>query len=135
MTNSSGTGHINASTSADAGFTLIELVIALAIMILVTAVAMPALDRARNNTALDRAAAAIIAELDGARTTALRTNAPQEIVLNLARAGLATAQPSTFTFRPDGSGQGGPLTLASGTRRITIALDPLTGLARHHASP
>ena len=61
MTNSSGTGHINASTSADAGFTLIELVIALAIMILVTAVAMPALDRARNNTALDRAAAAIIA--------------------------------------------------------------------------
>jgi general secretion pathway protein H len=127
------------------GFTLIELMIALAIMALIAALALPRVFPSGGATASRATAYAIASVLRGDRTTALRTGQPVTTRVD-ERAGMVSAGSSTVTvtvprdtelatraiedaavtFRPDGSSTGGAIVLKRDDTAYTVLVAPLT---------
>jgi general secretion pathway protein H len=140
---------------AQAGFTLLELMIALGIFALVTAVAMPLLSRPTGDTALVATARQIASFMRMARATAIRDNDERQMTVDLAArqfwvAGVAGPAPiargiavdvvapekelsrgseARIRFHPDGSTSGGQVVLTAAGHRVTVELDWMTGHA------
>jgi general secretion pathway protein H len=141
------------------GFTLLELIVVLAIAALLVAVVVPLGSHRRDHDALQAGAREIAAALRLARSRAILSNRPTSFLVDVengfyrppgataARAvptgshvALYTAQQELLSgttgairFYPDGSSTGGGLGLSLGGERYEILVDWLTGGVSVHA--
>jgi len=136
-----------------AGFTLIELVVVLAIIAVVLAIAVPSLGRRPSRLELIAAAREMAAGLRATRSIAVATNRPQifavdteqalyrpagdaapralprgtTLLLQTAAEEVAGRTTGAIRFLPDGSSTGGGVTLMRDGRTVQILVDWLTG--------
>ncbi|MBV8651167.1 MAG: GspH/FimT family pseudopilin [Alphaproteobacteria bacterium] len=135
-----------------AGFTLIELMVCLAILAVIIALLPPLLGRARDSAALAEAARSLTASLRETRQQAIATGRAERFAIDLStgtfRGGEGKVQhlpggiglslvttaderlndrSGAILFFPDGSSTGGGLSLVRDTRRHDIQVDWLTG--------
>ncbi len=156
-----GMPHEQNQFKPDAGVSLIELLIVLAIIVAAYALAVPGVRRTTANTELsaivqdltnqlrltrasaiarDRNVAVAFAtvektftsELDG-RVHALAADVA--IALTTARELSRPGEEGKIVFFPDGSSSGGTIQLQRGGRRIVIGVDWLTGYAHSEETP
>lgn len=115
----------------DVGATLVELLLALAIMVGVVALAAPALQRTRAQLQLERQIDGAAHYLEAERLRAMQINETVVVSARLRQL-LPTldGDPPQFTFRPDGSGEGGRVQVGSGRQSRIIDLDPVTSRPR-----
>ena len=150
----------SASTDATAGFTLVEMLVVLAIMALVAAIAAPGLVSHYRTKSLETVAGEITMRLRLSRTSAIATARPRQIVVDLGsrlirfgeRDSLAlpddvkvtviTGQETVvadrqtvLTFLPDGSASGMDIALEQKGRTARIAVNWLTGLSTWRTLP
>jgi general secretion pathway protein H len=130
----------------DAGFTLVELLVVLAIVGLSLAIAVPFLARHVTGATLNSAAGEIRAALRGARSTAIAEDRPvvfrgdpgggywldrNHFTLPLMSGAqpvrVATVGGGQISFFPSGGSSGGRIVVLSGTAQREIAVDALTG--------
>ena len=141
-----------ASQRTDAGFTLLELLVVLAIMALTVALAAASIRLSRGGPRLQPLAVILAADIRSARTEAITSNRPVGVNFDVKShayrigAGRAVALPRTIAFKlatseefrrptdvghlvffPDGSSTGGQLTLSDPNLSITLMIDWLTG--------
>ena len=134
----------------DAGFTAIELIVALTILGLAYALASPLIAGLFDRPGLDRSTSRVIAALSEARSTAIVTSHPvrftaagggwrfagrsgkvaKGIALGIRAGSRANAPARGITFFADGSATGGWVMLAQGERRALVRVDWLTGAIR-----
>jgi general secretion pathway protein H len=123
--------------SAERGFTLLELLVVLAIISLLLWVAAPRFEGATQPSLATRAGL-LASELRMARQRAISTARPERVSLaGPAGAGAqvgATTGPKEVLFFPDGSSTGGRILLQDQRRQALVTVDFLTG-AVHVASP
>ena len=149
-----------APADATAGFTLVEMLVVLAIMALVAAIAAPGLVSHYRTKSLETVAGEITMRLRLSRTSAIATARPRQIVVDLGsrlirfgeRDSLAlpddvkvtviTGQETVvadrqtvLTFLPDGSASGMDIALEQQGRTARIAVNWLTGLSTWRALP
>lgn len=118
------------------GFTLVEMLVALAVMALLAAVALPQLQTALPSMKARRDAAQAVARLHTARDRALASG--EVVAVEFSDMGavftpVGTARPSekaVVRFFPDGSVTGGALVIGEGGAAHLIRLHPLTGSVR-----
>ena len=140
------------------GFSLIEMLAALAIVALATALAMPLAMRPSDALRLDAAAQDLVAALRLTRAAAIVRNGDAALTIDVERRTFASpavparalpadlsvklkiAEPERarsqggFRFFPDGSSTGGDMLLALRGKEVKICVDWLTGIARRAAS-
>jgi len=140
------------------GFSLIEMLAALAIVALATALAMPLAMRPSDALRLDAAAQDLVAALRLTRAAAIARNADAALTIDVERRTFASpavparalpadlsvklkiAEPERarsqggFRFFPDGSSTGGDMLLALRGKEVKICVDWLTCIARRAAS-
>jgi general secretion pathway protein H len=145
-------------SAGTAGFSLIEMLAALAVVALVTALAMPLAIRPSDALRLDTAAADLVAALRLTRAAAIAHNADAALIVDVGRRTfvspavparslppdlalkLKIAEPERahsqggFRFFPDGSSTGGDMLLALHGKELKICVDWLSGIARRAAS-
>jgi len=116
-----------ARRSDDRGFTLLEMLAALAIAALAWLLVAPALPDGLFRSELERSAAALAAELREARARAVAER--REVAVDVRRAGLVatTAEPGFVRFFPEGGATAASLALQAGGRGARIDVDWLTG--------
>jgi general secretion pathway protein H len=140
----------------DNGFTLLELIVVMAILAMAAVIAFPSATSSRRGLTADAAALNFASALRIARAEAIRSNREQMLVLNVARrsysaAGLRVARAiptdvavsyeippaeqstdatAAVRFRPDGSSSGGTFRFAAHRKSASVAVDWLTGTAR-----
>jgi len=145
--------------TGEKGFTLIELVVALAVAALLLAIVLPFGLHRRGHDELASGAREIAGALRLARSQAILVNRPASFVVDIengfwrppgataARAVPAGSRISLFTaqeeqrsastgairFFPDGSSTGGGVALSLGSERYDILVDWLTGGVSVHA--
>ena len=114
------------------GFTLIEMLVILAIAGLIASLAFPAVERGFTRQAFEGAAAQLDGALRSARADALRTGRPVVVVLPKdLPAGITIAAPERpLIFYADGSSSGAALALNAGERRRVLMVSADTGLVR-----
>jgi general secretion pathway protein H len=131
-----------------AGYTLVELVVVLAIIGLALTITIPLLTRHRAGVALDAASRDIRTALRGAHSTAIAED--RIVVFQGAAEGgywldrryfalpapsaasplqIATAGGGRITFYPSGGSSGGRIVVSNGGEYREIAVDALTGRA------
>lgn len=124
------------------GFTLIEVMIVLAILSLMAAIAVPLLSRRAPAATVAAAAVELRAALDTARAAAIAEDRaivfaaaadgyridgrPYRVASNVA---IAIAGGRRIEFYPSGGSSGGRVILTSGASRREIAIGALTGRA------
>jgi general secretion pathway protein H len=131
------------SRRGEAGFTLIETLVALGIAVLISVMIFPDLERTLQSLALRQTAAVVQANLRVARGEALRgdqmiafavdadgqgyawTNGPAQRAPRGVAMRASGGQP--ITFFPDGSSSGGQVTITGAGARLDITVDPQTG--------
>jgi len=130
----------------DAGFTLVELLVVLAIIGMTLALAMPLLAGRTGGASIKAATGEIRAALRGARRTAIAEDRPvvfrgdpgggfwldrRHFTLPAASGGApprVTLDGATqISFYPSGGSSGGRIRLATGDTGRIITVDPLTG--------
>ena len=126
------------------GFTLVEMMIVLAVLGLAAALALPYLAKGTERAALGGAAQELRAALNGARSAAIA--ADREVIfsggidgyrVDGARHGFAAAAGlvveikggSRISFFPSGGASGGRIVLRDATARREIEIEALTGRA------
>jgi general secretion pathway protein H len=135
------------------GFTMMELLIVVAIMAIVAAFAMPAVGNGPSTSAMRGGARELAAGLRFARSEAVARRhdtfvaidlegrrfkvaddprehqLPREAELKLftAQSDIVNESTGAIRFFPDGGSNGGRITLASGERKFDIDIDWLTG--------
>jgi len=114
------------------GFTLIEMLVILAITGLIASLTFPAVERGFVRQAFEGAAAQLDGAVRGARADAMRTGRPVAVVLPAdLPAGITIAAPErALIFYPDGSSSGAALVLNAGARRRVLVVSVDTGLVR-----
>jgi general secretion pathway protein H len=136
------------------GFSLIEMLAALAIAALAAAVVMPVALRPSDTLRLDAAAQDLVAALRMTRAAAIAHNTDAALTVDVERRTfesgavparalpadltlkLKIAEPERmrskggFRFFPDGSSTGGDVLLALGGKELKICVDWLSGIAR-----
>ncbi|BAV50741.1 general secretion protein H [Mesorhizobium loti] len=150
----------NTEADATAGFTLVEMLVVLAIMALVAAIAAPGLVSHYRTKSLETVAGEITMRLRLSRTSAIATARPRQIVVDLGsrlihfgerdslalpddvKVTLITGQETVvadrqtvLTFLPDGSASGMDIALEQKGRTARIAVNWLTGLSTWRTLP
>ncbi|WP_457152592.1 GspH/FimT family pseudopilin [Mesorhizobium sp. P5_C1] len=150
----------SASTDATAGFTLVEMLVVLAIMALVASIAAPGLVSNYRTKNLETMAGEITMRLRLSRTSAIATARPKQVVVDLGtriirfgerdivalpddvKMTVVTGQQTVIgdrqtvlTFLPDGSASGMDISLQQKGRTARIAVNWLTGLPTWRALP
>ena len=130
--------------TAPSGFTLIEMLVTLAVLGLVTGLAFPAVDKALSGQRLRLATSDVLAGLALARSTAVRTTTTASFAIGrdanhfiasgapesrLPEAALLSLSTPKLRFYADGTADGGQAQLQIGARTRTIVIDPLSGMA------
>ncbi|SFH07547.1 GspH/FimT family pseudopilin [Methylobacterium gossipiicola] len=132
------------------GFSLVEMLVVLAILGLAAASAGPALDTLVPARRLERTAETLRTEIDLLRAEAIRTGRPMRLALDgpgrlvSSRPGApaiplpvalrldvpagARVEPGAIRFRPDGSTSGARVFLTLGRAARVLTVSPLTGL-------
>jgi general secretion pathway protein H len=116
-----------APSCGDAGFTLLEALVALAIVALAWLLVVPALPDGLFRSELERSARALTTELREARARALAER--REVVVRLDRPGatVRSVEPGAVRFFPEGGATAAAITLERGGRTYRIEVDWLTG--------
>lgn len=124
------------------GFTLLEALVALAVMALISGLVFPAVGQGVAAVAFQQAVSGLEADLAMARAQALRTGEPVELAIDATGrgygwtpgpqraliAGLALSPAGgELRFFADGSSSGGGLTLSQAGRQARFAVNPDTG--------
>lgn len=124
------------------GFTLIEMLVVLAVTALIGALAFPAIERSLRGQAFESAADATELGLRQARADAIRSGQPTRFALGPDRrsivregglpvdlpAAIAITLPTQgITFFGDGTSTGGTLALTGSGRERRLAVDPGSG--------
>jgi general secretion pathway protein H len=135
------------------GFTLLEMLIVLALMAIVAGVVLPIFGTGVSTTDLKRAAREVAAGLRLARSQAIAQRSESVLVLDVAgrtfsvppdprvhsmpagidlklftaQRDLVSDQVGAVRFFPDGGSTGGRITLAAGERKFDVDIDWLTG--------
>lgn len=141
---------------ATRGFTLLELLVVLVIMAMAATLAIPRFSQVLPGLELKRTAGDLAASLRGARGEAIRRNSEMAVVFGadvgerdrennrlapVVPTGIAVTVQSysepegprpagVIRFFPDGSATGGVVTLTQDDRRLSVAVDWLTGAVR-----
>ena len=126
------------------GFTLLEALVTMAVMVLIGGLVFPAVGQGVAAVAFQQAVSGLQADLVMARAQALRTGEPVELAVEadgrgygwspgpqralIAGLTLATASGGVWFFS-DGSSSGGALTLTQADRSRGFVVNPDTGLA------
>lgn len=129
--------------AGDAGATLLEVLVVLAIAGMTAGLVFPAMHRTLDVLALRQSASVLAANLRTARGQALRSGRTTPFGVaadgsaygwsggaerNLPRGQRVTlAEVDRVLFYGDGTANGGAVTIAGGGRRIAIGIDPATG--------
>ena len=149
-----------APADATAGFTLVEMLVVLAIMALVASIAAPGLVSNYRTKNLETLAGEITMRLRLSRTSAIATARPKQVVVDLGtriirfgerdivalpddvKMTVVTGQETVvadrqtvLTFLPDGSASGMDISLQKKGRTTRIAVNWLTGLPTWRALP
>ncbi|MER9257330.1 GspH/FimT family pseudopilin [Mesorhizobium sp. M0619] len=149
-----------ADQQAEAGFTLVEMLVVLAIMALVAAIAAPGLVSHYRSKSLETLAGEITMRLRLSRTSAIATARPREVLVDLGartirfgerdvfalpddvkltvvtgRETVVAGRQTVLTFLPDGSASGMDISLQQKARTARIAVNWLTGLPTWRALP
>ena len=137
----------------EAGFSLLEMIAALAMVALAVSLVMPLLRASRQSLRLRTVAVEMASNLKIARAEAIKTNSdfvfvldtsnrsygasgavaskriPRDIAVSFEAQAAESDGPSRagFRFRPDGTASGGAIKLTSGTSAAAISVDWLTG--------
>ena len=116
-----------ARSRSDAGFTLLEALVALAILALTWLLVAPALPESLFRSELEHSARVLTAELREARALALAER--REVVVRLDRPGavVRSVEPGAVRFFPEGGATAAAITLERGGRAYRIEVDWLTG--------
>lgn len=150
----------SASTDATAGFTLVEMLVVLAIMALVAAIAAPGLVSNYRTKNVETMAGEITMRLRLSRTSAIATARPKQVVVDLGtriirfgerdivalpddvkmtvvtgQATVVADRQTVLTFLPDGSASGMDISLQQKGRTARIAVNWLTGLPTWRTLP
>ncbi|UVK46533.1 prepilin-type N-terminal cleavage/methylation domain-containing protein [Mesorhizobium sp. AR07] len=150
----------SAPADATAGFTLVEMLVVLAIMALVAAIAAPGLVSNYRTKTVETLAGEITMRLRLARTSAIATARPKQVVVDLGtrtvRFGerdsialpddvkmtvitgqetVVAGRQTVLTFLPDGSASGMDISLQQKGRTTRIAVNWLTGLPTWRTLP
>lgn len=145
---------------ATAGFTLVEMLVVLAIMALVAAIAAPGLVSHYRTRSLETVAGEITMRLRLSRTSAIATARPRQVVVDLGarlirfgerdnvalpddvkmtvttgRETVVADRQTVLTFLPDGSASGMDIALEQKGRTARIAVNWLTGLSTWRTLP
>jgi len=148
-------GQSHSRSHAAAGFTLLELLVVLAILVLVAAVALPRLTGPSDGVRLQSAVRDLLGALRLTRAAAITRNVEMALVIDVEQRTLqspvvpsrrfeadiasqmkiaeterATPSRGGFRFFPDGSSTGGDIRLRLGGREMRICVHWLTGQAR-----
>ena len=140
----SATGEPLASGAADAGFTLLEMLVVVGILGLLTAVAFPAVRPALAHIAAESARSDLAANLRRARAQAIRRQATVEVQITPTARGYVwnghrvelpggahlTADIGGLSFASDGASSGGHCAIAWDGRALDVDVDPGTGVVR-----
>ena len=147
---------LTAPCARDAGYTLLELMVVLAILSLAAALVLPRIGAGGESAALRSAALQLAAGLRATRTEAMSAAQETSLILDVAQRrywadgavkarslpnGIAmvtghspgkpiAADRAVVLFRPDGSASGGWIGLQSKTQTAGITVDWLTGATR-----
>ena len=115
------------------GFSVFEMLVVLAVLAVTVAAAASLMRRPPEQIELRARAAELVDAAMAARLRAL--NEGRRVVFTPAVDDGPTVSdcadagtPPHLAFHPDGSAEGGPICLALGGARMTVAADPLTGL-------
>lgn len=139
-------------SASSAGFSLVELLVVMAIVAGTLALAMPRFSRTASLPSLRATAFALAASVRAARSQAIASNQDVPFVLDLqsnsygtasrsrvglpagialsvetAKEALREAQVATLIFYPSGGSTGGRIVLSSPLARIAVTVDWLTG--------
>ncbi len=135
------TGRVEA-IRASQGFTLIEMLVILAVAGLVSALAFPAVERALDQQRFRGGVTAVLAGLSASRADAVRSGETVRFAVDPARgeftgigrmretlaAGISmTASGSPILFFRDGSSSGGAVSITNAKRAARISVDAATG--------
>ena len=136
-----------------AGFTLLEMLVVLALMAIIAGVVIPIFGSGVSTTELKRATREVAAGLRLARSQAIAQRSESVLVLDVAgrtfsvppdprvhsmpagidlklftaQRDLVSDQVGAVRFFPDGGSTGGRITLAAGERKFDVDIDWLTG--------
>jgi general secretion pathway protein H len=141
--------------AASGGFTLVEMLAALAIIAMVAATAIPLLRPPSKGLRIDASARSLCAALRSTRARAIATNSEMALVIDIARKTYRSPGISEmalppdaavemivadsqregptrggFLFFPSGGSSGGEVTLSISGKRAKISVNWLTGEAR-----
>jgi general secretion pathway protein H len=140
-------------SSSESGFTLLEMIAAIAMIALAVSVVMPRLGLNRQAMKVRATAVELASNLKITRSAALSRNVDAVLVIDTANRNYSAtgavktmqiprdmaltfeaqaaesprASEGGFRFRPDGSSSGGRIKLKSGAEAATISVDWLTG--------
>lgn len=134
---------MSAAGRSDSGFTLLEALVAIAVMGLIAAIVGPNMGASLDLLSLRQSAAVLQADLRVAHATALRTGSPVTVKVLPDRHGydwiggtrhfptaVSVSMSAPVSFLPDGSVVPATISIAAGGRRIPVTIDSTTGAVK-----